>query len=232
VRELLVAGTRRVIEVLVDPERVDDEIVELAREAHVPVRRIGRDALAALARSEVPQGVVARAEPLAEVSLPALARTGRPLLLVCDGVTDPHNLGALMRSAVAAGATGAVLPRHRAVGVTPTVAKAAAGAIEHLPIARVAGIPAALRELRTLGVWSVGLDEDGDVELDDVAVLTEPVALVLGAEGRGLSPLVAQRCEVLARIPMSGALESLNVSAAGAVAFFTAARLRRAPTRP
>ena len=124
-------------------------------------------------------------------------------------------------------ATGVVLPRHRAAHVTPTVAKAAAGAVEHLPIALVSGLPSALSRLKELGVWSVGLDGAGDTSLfGDLAVATEPVCLVLGAEGKGLSRLVRERCDVLAAIPLRGALASLNVSAAAAVACYEVARRR------
>jgi 23S rRNA (guanosine2251-2'-O)-methyltransferase len=155
-------------------------------------------------------------------------RSTPPFLLVLDGVTDPHNLGAVLRSALGAGVTGIVLPKHRSAHVTPTVAKAAAGAIEHLEIALVPGIPSALERLSRLKVWSVGLAADGDADLDDVQVLTEPVALVLGAEGAGLSSLTRARCDVVARIELTGPVESLNVSAAGAVACFAVSRARRA----
>jgi 23S rRNA (guanosine2251-2'-O)-methyltransferase len=152
----------------------------------------------------------------------------KPFLVAVDGVTDPGNLGAVLRSAECAGATGAVLPRHRTAHITPTVAKAAAGAIEHLPIAVVGGLPGALAELSGKGVWSVGLDAEGPTAVDDVAVFEEPVVLVLGAEGRGLSRLARQRCDVLASIPQHGHIESLSVASAAAVACFAVAR-RRAP---
>jgi len=143
-----------------------------------------------------------------------------------DGVTDPGNLGALLRAAECAGATGVILPRHRAVHVTPTVAKAAAGAVEHLPMALVPGLPAALVELSKLGVWSVGLDAGGTTRVWDLTIADEPVVLVLGAEGRGLSRLVSQRCDQLASIPLAGSLASLNVATAAAVACFEVARHR------
>jgi 23S rRNA (guanosine2251-2'-O)-methyltransferase len=120
-----------------------------------------------------------------------------------------------------------VLPRHRAAHVTPTVAKAAAGAIEHLPMTAVAGLPAAMSRLRDAGVWIVGLDAGGDRSIHDLPVAAEPVALVLGAEGPGLSRLVRERCDTVASIPLAGVLDSLNVSAAAAVACYEVARLRR-----
>ena len=153
-----------------------------------------------------------------------------PFLLAVDGVTDPGNLGALLRSAECAGVTGVVLPRHRAVHITPTVTKAAAGAIEYLPMAVVGGLPTAITRLREQGVWVVGLDMDGDDTLFDFALADEPVMLVLGAEGKGLSRLVRARCDTVASIPISGRLGSLNVAAAGALACFEVARRRHRPT--
>jgi 23S rRNA (guanosine2251-2'-O)-methyltransferase len=213
-----------------DNSPVLDEILDLAREQRVPVRTVRAYELDDLARSEVHQGVIAHAEALETVSLDALVeeRSTPPFLLVLDGVTDPHNLGAVLRSALGAGVTGIVLPKHRSAHVTPTVAKAAAGAIEHLDFALVPGIPSALERLSRLKVWSVGLAADGDADLDEVQVLTEPVALVLGAEGSGLSSLTRARCDVVARIELRGPVESLNVSAAGAVACFAVSRARRA----
>ncbi len=246
VRELLLAGRRRVREVMIvdkgdtsdDYDRFEpdedgdsgDELVELARDLRVLVRPVGRGRLAALARTESPQGVVAMAEPLEPVELAELAQRGSdgtpPFLVAVDGVTDPGNLGALLRAAECAGATGVILPRHRAVHITPTVAKAAAGAVEHLPMALVPGLPAALVELSRLGVWSVGLDAGGTTRVWDLTIADEPVVLVLGAEGRGLSRLVSQRCDQLASIPLAGSLASLNVATAAAVACFEVARHR------
>lgn len=233
VRELLAAGRRRVRDVWLaegmEPAGVITDILALATSARVPVRVVARAQLDARAVTDAPQGVVARAAPLDEADLDDLlveARGRRPFLLVVDGVTDPHNLGALLRSAECAGATGAVLPRHRSVHVTPTVAKAAAGAIEHLPLAVVPGLPAALARMRAAGVWTVGLDAGAGESLFDLTVGSEPVALVLGAEGGGLSRLVRERCDVLVGIPQRGALASLNVAAAGAVACYEVARRR------
>ncbi len=232
------AGRRRVKDVWLS-ETLDAEsswaaeIVELAITAGVPVRRVPRERLAAAARTDAPQGVLARAQPLPEADLDELCEaTGdrlgrrRPFLLVLDGVTDPQNMGALLRTAECAGATGVVLPRHRAVHVTPAVAKSAAGAVEHLPIAVVPGIPSALYTLRSAGVWSIGLDTDGPRSLFALELAAEPVALVLGAEGAGLGRLTRERCDLLVTIPMVGAIPSLNVAAAGAVACFEITRRR------
>ncbi len=239
VRELLAAGTRIVSEVFLvegsDPSPILGEIDNLARSKNVPVRMVSIRRLESVQRTETPQGVVAFAEPLEALDLSDLVLEGEgegdkaapaPFLLVVDGVTDPHNLGAVLRSAECAGATGIVLPRHRAVHVTAAVTKAAAGAVEHLRIALVPGVPSALQSLGELGVQTVGLDERGEQSIFDLSLGKEPVALVLGAEGRGLSPLTRRRCDVLARIPLHGEISSLNVSTAAAVACFEVARNR------
>ncbi|MEX2659456.1 MAG: 23S rRNA (guanosine(2251)-2'-O)-methyltransferase RlmB [Acidimicrobiales bacterium] len=235
VRELLLAGRRRCRDIWlgeeVEPTPIIGDILELAAEARVTVRRVSRGQLDAEARSEAPQGVLAHADPLPESELDRICTTRgaggtNPFLVCMDGITDPQNLGALLRTAECAGATGIVLPRHRSAHVTPTVAKAAAGAVEHLDMAVVSGLPAALARASDQGVWVVGLDADGDTPLFDLALATEPVALVLGAEGHGLGRLVRARCDIVAAIPLRGALSSLNVSAAGALACFEVARRR------
>ncbi len=236
VRELLLAGRRKVREVWLATEDGDErgglrEIASLAEELRVPVKRVSVTKLAAAARSEAPQGVLAKAAPLPEVELETLARTRggvAPFLVAVDGVTDPGNFGALLRTAECCGATGIVVPRHRSVHVTPTVAKAAAGAVEHLPMAVVTGLPSALERLGSLGVWAVGLDSGGAERIDELTLADQPVVLVLGAEGRGLSPLVRKRCDVVAAIPLRGRIGSLNVAAAGAIACFEVARRRLA----
>ena len=235
VRELLLAGKRKVREIWVlgdsDPSPILEDILELAQGERVPIREVSRGKFFAEARCESPQGVLAKAAELPETLLDELAtrRTGGrpPFLVAVDGVTDPGNLGALLRSAEGAGATGVVLPRHRAVHVTPTVTKAAAGAVEHLSFAVVGGLPAALQLLRKSGVWVVGLDSDGPTGLWDLPAAEGPIALVLGAEGSGLSRLVRQRCDEIVSIPLTGSLSSLNVAAAGALACFEVARARR-----
>jgi 23S rRNA (guanosine2251-2'-O)-methyltransferase len=143
-------------------------------------------------------------------------------------VTDPQNLGALLRSAEGAGVTGVIVPRHRAVHVTAAVTKAAAGAVEYLPMAVVPGIPAALARARELGVWVVGLDAEGEESLFGLTLATEPLVVVLGAEGSGLSRLTRRRCDVVVRVPLAGRLASLNVAAAGALALFEVNRQRHA----
>ena len=182
--------------------------------------------LAAEARTDAPQGVLAHARPLPEADIDELAHADQPFLLALDGVTDPQNLGGLLRTAEGAGVTGAVLPRHRAVHVTPAVTKAAAGAVEHVPLALVGGLPAAISRVRASGVWVVGLDPGAGESLYDLPVADEAVLVGLGAEGRGLSRLVRERCDVLLGIPLRGRIPSLNVAAAGALALFEVSRRR------
>lgn len=234
VRELLVAGRRKVYEVWVaadlDPSDVVGDIVAIARANRVPVVEVSRAKLEARARSEAPQGVLALAAPLPAVELDSLLRRrpGRaPFLVALDGVTDPGNLGALLRVCDGAGVDGVVLPRHRAVHVTPTVAKASVGAVEHVPIAVVGGLPAALARIRDAGVWVVGLHDAADRSLFELGDLAEQgICMVLGAEGTGLSRLARERCDLLVRIPMRGRLSSLNVSTAAALACYEVARHR------
>jgi len=230
VRELLVVGKRHVRTLWVardrDQSEVLEEIVELAGHAGVSVRFVDRSRIARESRIESHQGVVALAAPVPAVSLGALCGVHNAFLVAVDGVTDPQNLGAILRTAEVAGATGAIVPRHRSALLTPAAVKAAAGAIEHLPIALVAGMPGALEQAARAGVWSVGLDGDGPTPMHEIPVADAPVVLVLGAEGHGLSRLARDRCDVLAHIPMHGKLASLNVSAAAAVACFELARRR------
>ena len=198
----------------------------MAGERRVRVERVSGTELDALARTDVPQGVVARTVPVASADVDSLLAAPRPFLVALDGVTDPRNLGAVLRTAESAGATGVVLRRHRAVRLTPAAVKAAAGAVEYLSIATVAGIPSFLERCRRAEVWSVGLDERGERPVFDLPVADGPVVLVLGAEGGGLSRLARERCDLVVRIPMQGHLSSLNVGAAAAIACFQIARRR------
>ena len=149
-----------------------------------------------------------------------------PLLLVLDGVTDPHNLGACLRSADAAGVAAVVAPRDRAAGLTPVVRKVAAGAAESVPFVAVVNLARTLRELKERGVWLVGTDDEAERTLYDVD-MTGPTAIVMGSEGEGLRRLTREACDELVRIPMGGAVESLNVSVAAGVALFEAVRQRQ-----
>jgi 23S rRNA (guanosine2251-2'-O)-methyltransferase len=236
VLELLTVGRRTVRRIMLaedqDPSPQLDRIEELAGRMRVPLETVPRTRLDTQARTESPQGVLALARPLEPVALEDLATPDRhgtaPFLLVAAGITDPRNLGALLRSAECAGVTGVVLPRHRSARLSPTVTKTAAGAIEHLPFAVVGGVPAALSELRDLGVWSIGLAGEADQSLYDLPLGEGPIALVVGSEEKGLAPLVRRRCDAVAAIPQHGTLPSLNVGVAGAVACFEVARQRTA----
>jgi 23S rRNA (guanosine2251-2'-O)-methyltransferase len=230
VAELLRAGRRRVDAVYLSRQVTPDPLVdEIAGLAGARLRLVPPERIAALARSDAPQGVVARAAPIRPAGLDALLGAPDAFLVALDGVTDPRNLGAVLRTAETAGATGALVPRHRSARITPVVAKAAAGAIEHLPLATVSGVPAALDRARRAGVWSVGLDEHGAASLFELDVADQPIVLVFGAEGRGMSRLARERCDVLVRIPMRGKVASLNVSAAAALACHEVARRRHGP---
>ena len=235
VREMLIAQRRRVFEILMsndlDESDVVADILELADAQRVPVRRVPRREIERVARSEAPQGIVAMAAGLPEVDLGDLIRVrpGKraPFVVAIDGVTDPGNLGAILRSCDGAGVDGVILPRHRAVHVTPTAAKSAAGAAEYVPMAIVGGLPTALKQMKEAGMWIVGLHDAADksiFELGDLA--NEPLCVVMGAEGPGLSRLVRERCDVLLSIPMHGSLSSLNVSAATALATYEVLRVR------
>lgn len=234
VRELLLAGVRRTHEVWIaedlDASEIIDDIVDLATELRVPIREVSRRRLDEASTTEAAQGVLARAAELPEADLGELLRPAAdgtaPFLLALDGVTDPGNLGALLRTAYCAGVSGVLLPRHRSVHVTPTVTKAAAGAVEHVPMALVGGLASSISQLRDAGIWVVGLDSDAERSLFDLPVAGDPVCLVLGAEGRGLSRLVRQRCDMVVSIPMRGHLGSLNVSVSGALGCYEVVRRR------
>ncbi len=205
-------------------------IIDDCRASGVPVRFVPRDQLDRLARTPAHQGVVAVTSQKKYLELDDLLAGKRgeySFLVVLDGVEDPQNLGAIIRTADAAGADGIVLPERRAVGVSGTVAKASAGASEHLPIARVTNLARGLEEMKSRNVWIVGLDERGP-ELYDAVDYRMDCALVLGAEGKGMHEHVRSRCDFLVRIPVLGEVPSLNVSVAAAIVMYEVARQRRA----
>ncbi len=230
VRELLLADVRKVREIVMqtgqDTADILEDIEMLAADRRVSVREVGRGTFDSLAQTESAQGVFADADPLPTVEIEELIEVPNPFLVMVDGVTDPHNLGAIFRSADAAGATGIVLPKHRSARISPTVAKTAVGAIEHVPVANVAGVPAAIQTLQKHNVWVIGLDEAADRSIFAFDIADQPLCLVLGAEGPGLSRLTRERCDQLVSIPMQGAVASLNVSTAATVAMFDVARRR------
>jgi 23S rRNA (guanosine2251-2'-O)-methyltransferase len=225
VAELLRAGRRRVRTVYVSAQ-VAEDVGELAEAAGKALKVVSPEKLEQLARSDVHQGVVAVADALRAADADVLFARDDALVVALDGVTDPRNFGAILRSAETAGATGVVVPRHRAAKVTPVVAKAAAGAIEYLPIALVGGIPNALDQAKRAGCWTVGLDERGEQPLTELDLADQRIVLVLGAEGRGLARLTRERCDLLVGIPMYGKVASLNVAAAATLACHEVARRR------
>ncbi|MBU1671063.1 MAG: 23S rRNA (guanosine(2251)-2'-O)-methyltransferase RlmB [Actinobacteria bacterium] len=203
-------------------------VKELAARKEVPVKIIPRGDLESMASTDVPQGVIARVAPYRCFELEDVlerAKSRVPLLLALDGVEDPHNLGSLLRVADATGVDGVVVTRRRTAPIGPSVARASAGALEHVHLARVANIAATLERLKEEGLWVVGAD--GDAPDDYTAIdMTMPLVIVLGGEGKGLSRLVRERCDFLVKIPMLGRVSSLNVATAGAVLLYEAVRQR------
>lgn len=193
--------------------------------ASVPVEYV--DDVRPLATTSAPQGVVARARPIQTVSLTELVESApAPVLVVLDHAEDPRNVGAIARSALAAGAGGLVVSSRRSAPLGPTAFKAAVGAFEKLAVAVVPSIADAVRQLRDLGLWVIALDGTGPDSFFDLKVLDDPIAVVIGAEGKGVSRLVAERADVVARIPMAPGVESLNASVAAALAVFEIGRAR------
>jgi 23S rRNA (guanosine2251-2'-O)-methyltransferase len=233
VLEALKAHPREVVRVLVERGREGrrsqgaDRVADAAAAAGVKVDEVPQGDLAHRSRSGVHQGVGAELAEFRYAELEDLfeAASGAAFLLVLDGVTDPQNLGALVRSAHALGAGGVVVPKDRAAGITPAAFKAAAGALEHCPVARVTNLSRALEQMKEQGIWTVALAADADRDLGSID-LTAPIALVLGSEGEGVRPLVRKTCDHVARVPMAGEVGSLNVAAAGAVALYEVARQR------
>jgi len=203
------------------------EIIDLSRQNSTPLRFEERAALDRLAGSAAHQGVVALGAAKQYAELDDIAGLAH-MLVVLDGLEDPHNLGAVIRTAHAAGADAVVVPERRAAGLTETVAKAAAGALEHLPVARVTNINRTLEKLKKSGFWIYGVDERGDQDYDQVDY-AERAVLVFGAEGKGLHQMVREHCDVVVRIPVAGKISSLNVSVAAGVVLFDWKRRRVKP---
>lgn len=236
VREALRARARPLQYVAINRERHDsrvEEVIELARVAHVPVRFESRAALDRLAGGAQHQGVVAIAAAKDVVELEDLLapRATPGLLLALDGIEDPHNLGAILRSACGAGVAGVLLPARRSVGLTDTVERVSAGALEYVPVARVTNLVRALEQAHEAGYWSVGLDERSQTILWQHD-FTGPSLIVIGAEGRGLHELTRKSCDFLVSIPMQPGVASLNASAAAAIVLFEAIRQRQSAQAP
>jgi 23S rRNA (guanosine2251-2'-O)-methyltransferase len=205
-------------------------IASKARAAGAVVVEADRRKLDAMSQTHAHQGVIALAAARAYASvediLQAAADKGEPpLLVVCDELSDPHNLGAVIRTAECAGAHGVIIPKRRSAGLTAVVAKTSAGAVAHVPVARVPNLPALLKDLKKQGLWVFGADAGGSTPLYE-ADLKGPAAIVVGSEGSGMSRLVSETCDFLISIPMRGKLNSLNASAAAAILLYEAVRQR------
>ena len=239
----LIEGRNVVIEALRAGESIDKiylakgetdktlgHIASTARAAGVVVVEADRRKLDAMSRTHAHQGVIALAAvreyaAVEDILAAAQERGEAPLLVICDEISDPHNLGAIIRTAECAGAHGVVIPKRRSAGLTAVVAKTSAGAVAHLPVARVPNIPSLLKDLKKQGMWIFGTAADGTTSLYD-ADLKGPAAIVIGSEGDGMTRLVSESCDFLVSIPMRGKLNSLNASAAAAILLYEAVRQR------
>ena len=231
VREALLACRRRIERVLlaegVREKALIEDILRLCRQAEISVIRLRRDELDRLGGGLEHQGVAAQVSsyPYADVvGILALARQRQesPFLLALDSLQDPQNVGSLLRTAEAVGVHGIILPIHRAVGITPAVSRASAGAVEHLPVAQVTNLANTLEALKAEGIWVVGLESDPSLQDYRLVELNMPLVVVLGSEGYGMRRLVAEKCDLLLRLPMRGRIGSLNVSVAGSILLYQA----------
>jgi 23S rRNA (guanosine2251-2'-O)-methyltransferase len=238
-----IAGRRPVLEALRSKQPIDTVFIQygatgtavalikkLSRDCGVSLKKVSKERIKELAGNFSSQGVVAiisvfNYAEVDEILAAAIKRNDPPLLLVLDEIEDPHNLGALIRTAECAGFHGVIVPKHHAASVTAAVVKASAGATAHIPIARVTNIVQMLNALKSSGLWIIGTDTEGTQSYAEIDY-SGPLAIVVGNEGRGLRRLVKERCDFLATIPMHGKIESLNASVAGALVMFEAARMR------
>ena len=236
----LIEGRNAVLETLRSGRAVDKiflaegaHLADVAAEAKkhgVPTVTCDRRKLDHMSVTGTHQGVIAQTAAQEYVSLDDIFRVAEergetPLIVVCDGIEDPHNLGAIIRTAECAGAHGVIIPRRRSVGLTAVVGKASAGALEYMPVARVANLVATIRDLKARGIWVFGTAADGDTTLTG-ADLRGPAAIVIGNEGSGMSRLVAESCDLKVSIPLKGHISSLNASTAAAVLLYEAVRQR------
>jgi 23S rRNA (guanosine2251-2'-O)-methyltransferase len=213
-----------------DTDRALQHLAAQAKEAGAVIVPVDRRKLDAMSATRAHQGVIALAAAREYFSLEDLLQTAQergeaPLLVICDELSDPHNLGAILRSAECAGAHGVIIPKRRSVGLTATVAKASAGAVEYMKVARVTNINTAIQELKEKGVWIFGTAAEGSIPMYQ-ADLTVPTAIVIGSEGEGMSRLVQKNCDVTVHIPMKGQITSLNASAAASILLYEAVRQR------
>ena len=218
-----------------DTDRALSRLAALAREAGAAVVQVDRRRLDQMSQTHAHQGIIAQAAALSyatveEILQRAADRGEAPLLILCDELSDPHNLGAILRTAECAGAHGVIIPKRRSVGLTAVVAKTSAGAVEHMPVARVSNLASTIEDLKRQGIWVFGTDAAGTTDLYH-ADFQGPTAIVIGSEGFGMSRLVAERCDLLLSIPMKGQINSLNASSAAAVLLYEAVRQRYTAAR-
>jgi 23S rRNA (guanosine2251-2'-O)-methyltransferase len=233
VTEALAAGRRQFLEILTVTQKTGrrmDAIVQMARNLGIPVKNTSHRELSALAGSDMHQGVGARttAFPVtewSEILSGNPAASGKSAYLLIDSLSDPHNLGALIRTALCFGINSVIIPKDRSVAPTPTVSKTSAGALEHIRLARVTNLVYAINDLKKAGVWTYGLDATGDRPIFTYD-LTGDIAVVVGGEDAGIRPLVKKSCDFLCRIPQSGPVASLNASVAGGMAMYEVFRQR------
>ena len=239
----IIEGRNAVIEALRSGENIDNidlakgetdktlgHIASRAREKGIVVVEADRRKLDGMSRTHAHQGVIALAAMREYVTVQSLLDTAEekgeaPLLVVCDEISDPHNLGAILRTAECAGAHGVIIPKRRSAGLTAIVGKTSAGAVSYMPVARVSNLPATLEELKKKGIWVYGTAAEGATSLYE-ADLKGPAAIVIGSEGSGMGRLVREKCDFLVSIPMKGHISSLNASAAAAILLYEAVRRR------
>lgn len=230
VREALLAGRRKVSALYLAQSRRGrprEELTDLARKKGIPVEEADSGFFRRLDKTS--QGIAARAEKIQTVSLEtilhAAKKNGKPFILILDGINDPQNCGAIIRSALCAGVQGVIMPTKGSVPLTPAVSKASAGALEHMPVSKAVNLVRAIKELKDNGLWIYGADASGETSMW-AADLAGPAAVVIGSEGRGLRPLVKKECDMLVSIPQAGPLGSLNASVAGALIMYEVSRQR------
>ncbi len=234
VREALNAGRRKFYEIYVCREKTNkrvDNLIELAKSADIPVRHIHRQKLQSIAGTDTHQGAAAKVSPypllsLSEIISDQAGGDNFSFYLLIDNIVDPHNLGALLRTALCVGITGVVTPKDRCAEPSPTVSKSSAGALEHINLARVVNMATAIKNLKKNNVWIIGLDKNGDRSIYEND-FNENIALVVGGEKSGIRPLIKKHCDFLSFIPQTGQVSSLNASVAGGIAMYEAYRQRQ-----
>lgn len=208
-----------------------DALIKKARERGIPIQQVPRSRLDRLAEGANHQGIAAEAAAYKYAELEDLFRRAeergeKPFFILLDGIGDPHNLGSILRTAEAAGAHGVIIPKRRAVGLTPAVGKVSAGAVEYVPVVRVTNLHRTAEELKEAGLWIIGSSPEAEMDFTE-ADYTLPLGLVVGSEGRGMSRLMKETCDLLVRLPMAGRVASLNASVAAALLMYEVFRRRR-----